>query len=53
VALDLAGMCKQLRVLPGPGGVFDQDSYHMYLLRAGLQAINTKEKRDMEAAKKH
>jgi hypothetical protein len=42
---------KQLKVLPRSGGLLDQDYYHILLLKAGLQAMAKKEKRDIEEAK--
>jgi hypothetical protein len=46
LAIDLTGMCRSLGVLPRPGGVFDQDWYHIALLKAGLRAFNLKEEQD-------
>jgi len=51
LALDLAMLGKQLKVLPRSGGLLDQDYYHILLLKAGLQAMAKKEKRDIEEAK--
>lgn len=50
-AVELAQLCKELKVLPGPGGLYDQDWYHVYLLKGGLYGIHAKEERELEKAK--
>lgn len=47
LAVELTQMCTELRILPGPGGLLDQDPYHIMLLKAGLSAMHEKAKRDM------
>lgn len=38
-AIEIAGLCKELGVLPRAGGLLDQDWYHVRLLKAGLYGI--------------
>lgn len=42
-------MCEKLHVLPEPGGMLDQDSYLIFLVRAVLEADAEK---DAKEAKK-
>jgi hypothetical protein len=42
----LIRLCQSLNVLPLPGGLFDQDSYFVYLLQLVLVADAEKAKRD-------
>lgn len=51
-AVDMASLCKVLGVLPRPGGLLDQDWYHVSLLRAALRAFALKEEQDTRAAQK-
>lgn len=46
LAIELASMCKTLRVLPREGGLLDQDAYQYYLLKAGLEALAVEEERN-------
>lgn len=46
LAVELSSLCKALGVLPRPGGILDQDWYHVALLKAGLRAFKIKEERD-------
>lgn len=50
-AVELASLCKELKALPGPGGLYDQDWYHVYLLKGGLAGMHAKEERELEKAK--
>jgi hypothetical protein len=50
MAIDMTILCRELGALPGPGGLLDQDSYHVWLLQETIQAMNKKEKRDMDQA---
>jgi len=52
LAIDLAVMCKMLKVLPRAGGLLDQDAYHIRLIRAGLNALAERERLEIERAKK-
>jgi hypothetical protein len=47
-AVDMTILCRELHVLPGPGGLLDQDSYHVWLLQNTLEVLNEKEKQDMD-----
>lgn len=58
LAIRLTTMCRTLHCLPQPGGMLDQDWYHVALIEAGLYAMGRKAERDnreiqskMEAAK--
>lgn len=51
-AVDLAGLCRALGVLPRSGGILDQDWYHIALLKAAIRAFNIKEDRDAKDAAK-
>jgi hypothetical protein len=50
-AIEMASLCRDLHVLPGPGGLLDQDSYHIWLIQAALAVFNEKEHREIEAEK--
>ena len=39
-------MCSEFHCLPGPGGLFDQDSYVVYGLQAISMAVAEREKKD-------
>jgi hypothetical protein len=47
-AIEMASLCKTLHTLPRAGGLYDQDWYHVALLKAGLYAIGKKEQRDQK-----
>jgi hypothetical protein len=49
MAVNMTVLCRELHVLPGPGGLLDQDSYHVWLIEQTLQVLNEKEKAEMEA----
>lgn len=51
LALELASMNKLTKGLPQAGGLFDQDVYVMYLLKAGLAALAEKERVETERAR--
>lgn len=34
--MDLYGLCRKLKVLPQAGGLLDQDSYYVFLMRHAL-----------------
>jgi len=58
LAIRLTTMCRTLHCLPRPGGLLDQDWYHVALIEAGLYAMGKTAERDnkemhskMEAAK--
>jgi hypothetical protein len=51
LAAELAYFFKEGGALPGAGGLFDQDYYHMMLIKAGLAALAEKEKRESKKAK--
>lgn len=38
MAIELTNICQALQSLPGPGGVLEQDSYHIYMIQAVLAA---------------
>lgn len=44
----MAQLCKTFRCLPRPGGLLDQDWYHVELIKIGLQAMAEREQRDMD-----
>jgi hypothetical protein len=46
MAIELANLCETLHVLPGPGGLLDQDSYHIYLISTVLQVRAEKAESD-------
>jgi hypothetical protein len=48
MAVEMTVLCRELGVLPGPGGLLDQDAYHVHLLRETLHVLAEKEKQDME-----
>lgn len=48
MAVEMTVLCRDLGVLPGPGGLLDQDAYHVYLLRETLGVLNEKERQDIE-----
>lgn len=50
-AIELTGLCKELHVLPGPGGLLEQDAYYVHLLKAGLRGINKKNEVETEKQK--
>lgn len=52
LAVEIAGLCKALGVLPRSGGLLDQDWYHVALIRGALRAFDIKEERDNRAASK-
>lgn len=43
--------CKTFHVLPGPGGLMEQDAYYMLLLEAVMEAVTIKTERDAKDAK--
>lgn len=45
-AIDLTRMCETFRCLPGPGGLLDQDSYAMFLMKMVIEADNEKAELD-------
>ncbi len=45
MAVELASMCKALKVLPRPGGLLDQDWYHVKLIKAGMRAFSILEEK--------
>jgi hypothetical protein len=38
MAIELTNLCQTLYALPGPGGLLDQDSYHIFMIQAVLAA---------------
>jgi|tagenome__1003787_1003787.scaffolds.fasta_scaffold20010051_2 hypothetical protein len=50
MAVELTTLCRDLGVLPGPGGLLDQDAYHVWLIRETLGVLNEKERQDVEKA---
>lgn len=44
-ALELAAFAEY-GILPRQGGLFDQDPYHVYLIKAGLRAFGVKREKD-------
>jgi hypothetical protein len=51
-AMELYNFCKTFHVLPKPGGLFEQDAYHMELLDAVISAVGKKTDREMAEAKR-
>ena len=51
LSIELTSLCRAFHSLPRPGGVLDQDWYHISLLNAGLHGIaklEQKQRADME-----
>lgn len=48
LAVELTQLCRAFHVLPGPGGLLDQDPYHIRLLKAGLYGLTEKERIEAE-----
>jgi hypothetical protein len=46
LAIDIAALCKEYRVLPKAGGLLDQDPYYVLVLKAYTLAINEKVRRE-------
>ena len=51
MALDMTILCREFHVLPGPGGLLDQDSYAVYLMENALQVLSEHEKRELDQQK--
>jgi hypothetical protein len=51
MAIDMTVLCRDLGILPGSGGLFDQDSYHVWLLQETLAALREKEQADLDRQK--
>jgi hypothetical protein len=47
----MTALCRSLGVLPGAGGLLDQDSYHVYAIQETLAVLNEKEEMDIQAEK--
>jgi hypothetical protein len=45
-AIEMTRLCQQLNCLPGSGGLYDQDSKHVWLIRQVLLADIDKAKLD-------
>lgn len=43
-------LCQKLRVLPGPGGLFEQDSLVVWLLTVYFECVAEREERDTKKA---
>lgn len=50
IFLDLFNMCQTLKVLPKPGGLLDQDSLYVFLMRHTL--VYQEAKRELDEAKR-
>jgi hypothetical protein len=46
LALEIAGLCETYGVLPRAGGLLDQDSYHVYMMRAVQSAKQKRQERE-------
>lgn len=46
IFLDLFNMCQGINVLPRPGGLLDQDSFYVTLMRYALLCQHDKQKLD-------
>lgn len=47
-AIDLTVMCQTFNVLPHPGGLLEQDSYHIYMMQCVLVAQSEKAELDQK-----
>jgi hypothetical protein len=47
--LETLGMCQELHVLPKPGGLYDQDSMYVHLMKHALMAQH--ERRELDNRK--
>lgn len=45
-AINLTNLCRSLGCLPRSGGLLDQDSYHVYMMEAVLNAEQIKKERE-------
>jgi hypothetical protein len=50
--MHMAGVCKQLKCLPGPGGLMEQDSLLIWLLTTVLEAWQMREDREMKQSER-
>lgn len=48
LAIELGQMCQDLAVLPRAGGLFDQDYYHVILIRSALTVFAEKAQKDSD-----
>lgn len=46
LAIEIAAICKEYRVLPHEGGLLDQDPYHVLMLKAYSMALGEKAERE-------
>lgn len=44
-AIEMTVLCQELHCLPHAGGLLDQDSYHVWLMRAVIAGQREKEER--------
>jgi hypothetical protein len=51
-AIDMTVLCRDLGVLPGSGGLLEQDSYHVWLLQETLAVFREKEQADLDRQKR-
>jgi hypothetical protein len=51
MAIEMTLLCRDLHVLPGPGGLLEQDSYHVWLLQQTLAVFNEAERQEVERQK--
>jgi hypothetical protein len=50
MAVEMTILCRDLGVLPGPGGLLEQDAYHVFLLRETLGVLNERERQELDKA---
>lgn len=48
LAIETTVMCQQLNTLPRAGGLYDQDSYLIYLMQCVITVQNEKQERDFK-----
>lgn len=48
IMLNMAALCHELRTLPRPGGLLDQDSFFVHVLSEFSAAMSEKRKLDAE-----
>jgi hypothetical protein len=46
--IHLGALCTELHCLPGPGGILQQDSLHVWLLTIYLDALKERDQKEAE-----
>jgi hypothetical protein len=50
--IHMSGICKQIKCLPGPGGLMEQDSLLIWLMTTVLEAWQMREDREMKQSER-